>query len=485
MRPNKLLLLNIKRIQILVFILIMSMSLAVEANIQKLNLENIDRHLQEIVRTYKIPGLAVAIVHENEIIFESCYGDASPGVDVSVKTPFLLGSTTKTFTALAVMKLVVRGEMKLDDPVNKYLPEFELAEPGLEEKITIRHLLHHRSGLSNKGMQGTTSGEDTLEKELYSLKSCVPTSKPGEKYVYFNTNYRLLGLIIERVSGKKYGEFLNEELFKPLSMENTYAGPDGVKGLAAGYGQFLSMPFQRKQIYRPGALPSGYIASSISDLARFLVAEIQAGSGKSGVLDINTVKTTWKAPNNSKEGYAMGWLVINDSKNGHLLIHGGSLENYQSFLYINPESQTGFVFLMNQGGILPMLMGFNTVRDNLIKIVNGQQPDNVTVDKLPLLIVSVLFFLLLGVEIFRTIRLKKYKSSLSKKKRSRYWLVIFIEFFWSFFLLFGLNPFMNMIMGDNINWSLLYGLLPELFFLLVSSIIFGILRGLFKLWVLI
>lgn len=464
----------------IVFVIIISGSLFAESTTSIPDIKVVDEFLQNTVASYKVPGLAIAFVSDNEIIYTSGYGEASPGVEVEPNTPFLLGSTTKMFTALGVMRLVEQGKVELDSPVKRYLPEFSLAIPESEDHITVRHLLNHTSGLSDKGMPGTTMGEESLEKELISLRQCIPDSAPGERYVYFNVNYRLLGLIIERVSGMKYGEFLSKEIFRPLSMTSTFAGPEGVKELAVGHGQFFGFPVQGKQIFRPGAVSSGYLVSNTSDIARFLIAELKAGSGKSGILNPETVKSTWIPPGGANDGYAMGWLVANDSVNEQVLIHGGAIEKYQSFFYINPQRNIGFVFLMNQGGLLPML-SFNTIRNGLLKIINGEQPETGSV-RWPIIVVSGIFLFFLGIEIFRTIRLRTWILRTPQKKLWRRWLNIFIELIWSCFLLFGFTPLMNTLMGHKADWTMIYGFIPELFYLLVISICLGFFRGFFKIW---
>ncbi len=453
-----------------------------EHSSSQLNRQAIYEFIQRTVDSYKIPGLAVGIIKDNEVFFTSGYGESKPGVSITQDTPFILGSTTKMFTALAIMRLVEMGKLDLDTPIKKYLPDFRLAISKYEDKITIRHLLHHTSGLSGKGMPTTSFGKSNLRKELESLRHCVPTSPPGEQYLYFNTNYRLLGLIIEEVSGLKYGEFLNVALFKPLSMESTFAGPVGIQGLALGHGQIFGFPFQRKQIFRAGALPSGYLVSSVSDITKFLNAELQAGNGKPGVLNQDIVKTTWLPPENKKTGYAMGWLAMSEPGGQDFLVHGGALENYQSFFYINPKRRTGFVILMNQGGLLPVIQGFNTVRSGLLKILDNEQPENGP-GVILVAAVSGVFLLGLCVEIFLTIRLKKWLSRIAKKPVWRQWIGIIFEFTISCFLLWGFIPMMNLLMGDKADWSMLYYLIPELFYFLSMLIIFGFLRSLLKTWI--
>lgn len=471
-----------KKIVILIIVFLIIFSSLTAASFKSMpKIGVLDEFLKNTVTLYKIPGLAVAIVSDNEILHTFSHGKTSSGAKIGSNTPFLLGSTTKMFTALAVMRLVEQGKVELDYPVKKYLPEFRLKIPSYDDQITVRHLLNHTSGLSNKGMPVMTMGEESLQEELESLSQCTPDFPPGERYAYFNTNYRLLGLIIERVSGLKYGEFLHEEIFKPLLMITTFAGPEGVNELAPGHGQFFGYPFQRQQIFRPGALPSGYLVSGVSDIARFLIAELRSISGDS-ILNPNTIQTTWTPPEDAKEGYGMGWLITNGSANERILIHGGALENYQSFFCLIPQRKIGFVFLMNQGGLLPML-SFNAIRDGLLKMVTGEQP-KIETPRWPIIVVSGIFLFLIVIEILRVIRLRTWIIRIARKKLWRRWLNIVFELIYPSFLLFGLNPLMNNLMGDKVNWTTIYSLFPELFFFLVLSICLGFFRGLFKIWLL-
>ena len=432
----------------------------------------IDSFLRKTVNSYNIPGLAVAVVNDKEIIFISGYGESSPGIDISSDTPFLLGSTSKTFTALGIMRLVEEGKVELDAPVKKYLPEFKLATPEYDSVITIRHLLNHTSGLSDKGMPKTSLGENSLEDELALLAQCKPVSEPGKTFTYFNGNYRLLGLVIERVTGLTYGEFLHTEIFKPLGMTSTFPGPVGVKGIAKGHGEIFGFPFRREQKYRAGALPSGYIVSSASDIARYLIAELRAGKGDTSIFNPETIKATWQPPGNKKDGYAFGWLAMDTLGKTTFLAHGGSLENYQSFFYLNPELNIGFVFLMNQGGILPMIGGFSTLRNGLIRIIDREQPQDGP-GSWPVIIISVLFLLITGIEFYIIFRLKNWRIRVGQKKKWERWTNILIDFIFSCFLLF---------VGYK-SWSMIYYMLPELFLLIWIMIILGFVRTFVKIWI--
>jgi CubicO group peptidase (beta-lactamase class C family) len=465
---------NIRKLLSIIFFFIIPVILSNATSPISPDANLIDEFLRKAVNSYNIPGLAVAVVNDQEIIFISGYGESSTGVNISSDTPFLLGSTSKTFTALGIMRLVEEGKVELDAPVKKYLPEFRLATPEYESLITIRHLLNHTSGLSDKGMPNTSFGKNTLEDELTLLAQCKPVSEPGKTFTYFNVNYRLLGLVIERLTGQTYGEFLNSEIFKPLGMTSTFPGPVGVKGIAEGHGEIFGFPFRREQKYRAGALPSGYIVSSASDIARFLIAELNAGKGDTSIFNPETIKATWQPAGNKKDGYAFGWLVMDTLGKTPFLAHGGSLENYQTFFYLNPELNLGFVFLMNQGGILPMIGGFSTLRNGLIRIIDKEPPQKGP-GLWPVIIISGLFLLITGIEVYITFRLKKWRIRVGQKKKWERWTGIIIDFIFSCFLLFA---------GYK-SWSMIYYMLPELFLLIWIMIIFGFIRTFIKIWIII
>lgn len=425
--------------------------------------------LKKTVKFYNIPGLAVTIVDEERALFMSAYGTASNGTNFTINTPSLLGSTTKAFTALAIMRLVEYGRIDLDAPVKKYLPEFKLAQGNYENTITIRNLLNHTSGLSDEGMPFKSFGENSLEEELQLLKLCKPTSPPGERFLYFNDNYRILGLVIERVSGEKYAEFLNNEIFKSLRMESTTALTSGLKCLATGYGEIFGLPLKRKQKFRAGALPSGYVASSISDLSHFLIAELQANNGDTSLLNPQSVKTTWTPPENIKGGYAMGWMRFDTIGKTPFMAHGGSLENYLSFFYINPQLKKGFALIMNQGGIIPMMGGFNTIRNGLIRYIDNEAPENGR-GLWPVLIITACFLVISGIEILLTYRQRKWLTRIANKKKWKIWTGFIFDLLLSCFLaLWGIK-----------SSFMLYNLLPESFFLLWLMTLLGFTRSLHR-----
>ncbi|MCW4036925.1 MAG: beta-lactamase family protein, partial [Candidatus Bathyarchaeota archaeon] len=191
--------------------------------------KKIDEIFSEWDRTDS-PGSALAVLKDGEIVYKRGYGMANLeyGIPITPTTIFHVASVSKQFTAFAVALLAQEGKLSLDDDVRRYVPDL----PDFGETITIRHLIHHISGLRDQWelliaagwrMEDVIKTEDVLElvREQKELNF-----KPGSEYLYCNTGYTLMALIVERVSGKPFRDFCAERIFQPLAMENTHFHDD-------------------------------------------------------------------------------------------------------------------------------------------------------------------------------------------------------------------------------------------------------------------
>ncbi len=450
--------------KIAIFLLFISAITSTLCALEQIDETQFDSFVRRIIEKYKIPGVSIAVFNANEILYTFGDGKTIGKTAIDSDTVFYLGSTSKTLTALAILKLYEQGKIDLDVPYNRYVPEFT---SPYAEQLTIRHLLHHRSGLASREL---LLGENSFKEELKSInQKCVSTIPPGERYIYFNGNYRLLGLLAEEVSGMEFEDYMRREILSPLELENIYAGLPSVKNSAQGHGRFFGIPFCRNQVYRPGALTSGYFSASTGDLGRLLINILQSYEGN-GIFRHDTIAESWTVMDNEDESYAMGWLKIRDG-DSFFLVHGGALENFQSFLYLNPDKQFGFVLLINQGGLLSTYGGFSSLRAGLINMLSGVATEEKVLNPI-FYIVYGIFVLIFFLELFLFFRLlKKKESSLAG---------IIIESALSLFFLLGFIPLMNRIMGGGANWRFIGNILPELFVLLWIIIIFGLARALIK-----
>ena len=238
----------------------------------------VDRYVQDQMTDCRIPGFSLGIVKEGELLYMKGYGRADDsGLAVTPQTPFLLGSVSKTITALAVMQLQETGKLDLDRPVKAYLPAFTLADARAAGEITVRMLLNHTSGIDPEAEFQVCSlrGDDETIAELVAkFKDIQPAWRPGERFVYGNANYIVLGAMIEQISGMSYGAYLQQFIFDPLEMKHSYTSALDANGdgLATGYLPIFGVPVASHLPYRKDFTPAYNIISCAEDMTHYMVA---------------------------------------------------------------------------------------------------------------------------------------------------------------------------------------------------------------------
>jgi D-alanyl-D-alanine carboxypeptidase len=316
----------------------------------------IDRLLTEAYPAGE-PGAAVLVSRAGTIVLIEGYGLANVErkVPVTAETVFRLASVTKAFTSTAILMLADRGELALDDPVTKLLPAY----PASGRAITVRHLLSHTSGLAEyldrPNSVEWASHEYTVQDLVDTFKDRPPLFAPGQRNVYSNSNYVLLGAIIEKVTGLASGKFADASIFQPLGMKSTSCGPFGaVAGLATAYepartkddqldwGSFIvARPYTYSSVYAAGGC-----VSSVEDIARFHAAMVK------GTLVGTTSLEQSFAPAALAGGAAGtisdgGWQL--DTINGHAAaMLGGALPGVCTWFLVVPEDDLAVILLSNR-----------------------------------------------------------------------------------------------------------------------------------------
>lgn len=331
----------------------------------------LDAYIETQMRELKIPGLALAIVRGDQIEYARGYGVADDaGRPVTPQTPFLAASLSKSFTALAVMQLVEAGKIKLDVRVQSYLPWFQTADQGVSAKITVRHLLHHTSGFSElegalRNLDRNPAG-DALETSVRALSNTRLNAAPGERYEYSNTNYDILGLLIQTVTGIPYETYIEDHIFAPLQMRNSYTSLEKARAgsVSTGYVSFfgLTTNYDRFMPYSRTVVPSAGLFSSAEDMAHYLLVHINEGRHPQGATLISPAGAAeLHAPGvniNENILYAMGWVIfpfpqLSDANGASeavpiALSHGGEGANFRSLMVMVPDLRLGVVVLMNK-----------------------------------------------------------------------------------------------------------------------------------------
>ena len=248
------------------------------------DLAAIDRYVRSEMDAQRIPGLALGIVQGDRIVHVQGFGEADrSGRDVTPQTPFLIGSVTKSFTALAIMQLSEAGRLQLDAPVQRYLPWWRVADPDASTRVTVRHLLYQVSGLSKAtGNAYATSGDthdSALEDRVRALRDAELTQPVGTTWQYSNANYWTLGMIVQAVSGQSYETYIQQHVFNPLQMGNSYtSGTEAVQhGLPTGHRYWYGFPVASELPFDRGGLGSAGLSSSAQDMTRYLSSLPQPG----------------------------------------------------------------------------------------------------------------------------------------------------------------------------------------------------------------
>jgi CubicO group peptidase (beta-lactamase class C family) len=314
----------------------------------------IDAYVTEQVNNLGIPGLALGIVQDGQIAHLQGFGVAdSSGRAVTPQTPFYLGSVTKPFTALAVMQLVEAGQIDLDEPVQTYLPWFELADKEASAKITVRHLLNQTSGMSTRDGNLFWTDQQGMEAAVRGLDNIQLTQPVGATWQYNNFNYIISGLIVEVVSGQSYADYVTEYIFEPLEMRHSYASRELAlaDGLSEGHMFMFGRGFRDERVRSPAALPTGFLIASAEDLTHFALAQLDDGRyGESEILSPQGI-AAMHAPAVPKGNsyWGIGWDV-NTWEGLPVVSRVGDNGNFHATLILLPESDQGTVLLANASG---------------------------------------------------------------------------------------------------------------------------------------
>lgn len=296
-------------------------------------------------------GLAIGIKKGDELLLARGYGmaDVENSVPVDASTVFRIGSVTKQFTAAAVMQLVESGDLSLDDLLTDHLPDY----PTQGHDVTIRHLLTHTSGIKSYTSLDAWRPQmplDLSDEELVALFQDEPFDfEPGERYLYNNSAYYLLGMIIEEVSGLTYRDYVRERLFESLGLSDTWYCDERpiIPGRAEGYsaaGDELRNddPISMSQ---PGA--AGALCSTVPDLLSWATA-LRSGDVVSAA-SFQEMTTPASLNDGSETGYGFG-LGVGEYEGHARVSHGGGINGFNSMLAHYPESDLDVVVLVNTGG---------------------------------------------------------------------------------------------------------------------------------------
>lgn len=329
----------------------------------------IDAYMRNYVERTRLPGALVAVTKGEQVVHVAGYGHTAGGEAIGEDTPMPLASISKSFTALAVLHLADQRRISLDAQVQKYLPEFTMADPRAA-KITVRELLQQTSGMSDQTFpELTLPAPDTLQDAVAMLRTAPLTTEPGTRMAYHNPNYAVAARLVEVVAGVPFAEYMASTVFRPLGMAatKTVNTTEDLPGQGAGYVRAYGRLIERSH---PKWFLNGSfgVVSTADDLAKWLIA--QNGGGR--VFPSATVKTAQTPSGVDGSTYGMGWYAGKSAGGAPELQHTGWLLTHNSAQTLLPTSRYGIAVVTNTG----MISGDDAVliTDGLIDILEGR-PD--------------------------------------------------------------------------------------------------------------
>lgn len=290
--------------------------------------DKVDDYVNSTMKAQKVPAMVIGIVKDGKLIRKQAYGKVDVELDVpaAIGDAYEIGSMTKQFTAAATLMLVEEGKVNLDDSVTKYIE----GSPDIWKPITVRQLLNQTSGLQDYAFVPNLGivGEFDRATFLTTMAKLPLDFEPGVTWAYSNTNYALLGWVIEKASGKPYPDFVNERIFKPAGMGHTFFGDDVTIRPRRAHGYMVYQGALIRAKVGAGSIASdGSINSTVEDLAKW-----DAVLRDHKLLKPSSYNLLWQpAPLNSgrTRPYGMGWFLADPSMPPYVG-HGGNSSGYSS-----------------------------------------------------------------------------------------------------------------------------------------------------------
>ncbi len=331
----------------------------------------IDTYIKQMMADYSVPGVGIGLVQDGKIIYTKGYGvrDTKTNAPVTENTQFEIGSITKSFTSLGALQLVEQGKLDLDTPIIKYLPDFKLSDPAATQKVTMRHVLSHTSGLPPANAD-VFQGKPR-QQILTDIASINLTAQPGQTWQYSNQNFVIAGAVIEKVSGQSWEDYIRQHILNPLGMKTAnfdvatmqktpdFASPhqlDVLKGMQPA-------PFTELGGYGP----AGSINASVQEMAQYVRFQVGDGSFDGGQPVIsnnlfNLMHTQQFAmPQSSdlftNQGYGLGWTT-GEYRGYKLVSHDGSTNTFFANAFLAPAAKSGVIVLTN-GPYHPSVITFS------------------------------------------------------------------------------------------------------------------------------
>jgi CubicO group peptidase (beta-lactamase class C family) len=331
-------------------------------------LRGLDAYVEQAMRDWHVPGLALAVVKDDSVVYMRGFGTRTVGRDepVDAHTSFAIASTTKAFTSMAAAMLVDEGKLRWDDPVSLHVPGFYVsAAPELSGALTVRDLLSHRTGLPTADLLWYASGSRS-DDILRRMRYVRPFAEPRARYMYNNNAYMIAGMVIEHASGMPWADFVRTRILQPLGMNETltgFSGLDARGNVATPHVELRDTVRAIEYLDFDNIGPAGSMNSSVHDMAKWIRLQLASGVLPGGermvsqrqhaemlspqfIIPQAQFYPAARLARPNFTAYGLGWFM-QDYRGRKLAMHTGSIDGMSALLAMVPEERLGMVVYLN------------------------------------------------------------------------------------------------------------------------------------------
>ncbi|MBC7868269.1 MAG: serine hydrolase [Gloeobacteraceae cyanobacterium ES-bin-316] len=344
----------------------------------------LDTAFARILKDWKAAGFAVAVVEKNKVVYAKGFGfkDWEAKLPVTENTQFAIGSCTKAFTASLIGLLAKDGKVDVDKPVKNYLPALNFFNNEMNNNVTLRDMMSHRTGVSRYDYSWYFFPSRSRDSLMQRIQYMEPSEPLRKKWQYNNFMYLLQGVVVEKLSGKSWEDNIREKIFTTLGMTNstvTLAEWMKASDLAVGYDVRKDRIHKAEYYDISGMAPAGSINSSVLDMAKWVSMWIQSGKHKdkeilpaafvaeaiSSQMVVTGALPSVERPDMFMSNYGLGWMLT--SYRGHYRVeHGGNINGFSASTSFFPSDSIGIIVLCNQDGSSVPTMVRNLLSDRML-----------------------------------------------------------------------------------------------------------------------
>jgi CubicO group peptidase (beta-lactamase class C family) len=433
-------------------------------------------------------GFSVAAVADGSVLYVDGFGVDGDGKPIKSDTPLYASAASQSMAALAAYSLSRDGRISLDESLRDYLPWFELgSKPGsagtADGELKIRHLISHTSGVVDSAFDDAHPAAESLESAARSMLGATPSYAPGARFSYTNTDYQLLGLVMEKATGSDYASILDQRIFAPLGMKSASARPPA-DSPPVGAASFFSLPLRRSPRVLSYAEPSTHTIASAADVGRYMAFLLGPEKYKRGPVSARAARTLFD-PLVLASPFGYGFFLGQEPGGGRVAYHDGSVEGFSSRIVLWPERRSGVAVLAAQGSLLQSLFALPALTEGARDIIR----DGSSARPFPLGRLFILLAVVAAVHLFALILqtggaiqwAKEVKDKAEAKgtvgpvvfAAFRVWFGIAVRIAVALFCPYAVG----LAFGRVVTWPLLFQLEPALAVWCLGACLFGCLRN--------